>query len=127
MSSLPSLVIAASALFAASSGYAAPDTSSAAPIALPCARCFPSSRDADGQPHRLFAATSTRPEASDEATARATSGDVHVSIKEWGTPTPRSHPHDPLVTVDGAIWYTGQMANLLGRLDPITEQFKNIT
>ena len=53
-------------------------------------------------------------------TATAAGDDIHVAIKEWRTPTPRSHPHDPLVTSDGAIWYTGQMANLLGRLDPKT-------
>ena len=49
---------------------------------------------------------------------------VDVSIKEWLVPTPGSHPHDPLATTDGAIWYTGQMANLLGRLDPRTGEFK---
>jgi virginiamycin B lyase len=49
---------------------------------------------------------------------------VEVSIKEWPVPTPGSHPHDPLATQDGSIWYTGQMANLLGRLDPRTGEFK---
>ncbi|HEY6005850.1 MAG TPA: hypothetical protein VIV57_23415 [Anaeromyxobacter sp.] len=45
-------------------------------------------------------------------------GGVRVTIKEWPLPTPGSRPHDPLATPDGAIWYTGQFANLLGRLDP---------
>jgi virginiamycin B lyase len=45
-------------------------------------------------------------------------GAVQVSIREWPLPTPGSRPHDPLATPDGAIWYTGQFANLLGRLDP---------
>src|SRR5215471_8419017 len=49
---------------------------------------------------------------------------AQVSIKEWVVPTPGSHPHDPLATSDGFIWYTGQMANLLGRLDPRTGEFK---
>jgi hypothetical protein len=49
---------------------------------------------------------------------------VEVSIKEWVVPTPGSHPHDPLATPDGSIWYTGQMANLLGRLDPRTGEFR---
>src|SRR5262245_7897508 len=49
---------------------------------------------------------------------------VEVSIKEWVVPTSGSHPHDPLATPDGSIWYTGQMANLLGRLDPRTGEFK---
>lgn len=51
-------------------------------------------------------------------------GDVKVSIEEWLAPTPGSRPHDPLATPDGAIWYTGQFANVLGRLDPQTKQIK---
>jgi virginiamycin B lyase len=47
-----------------------------------------------------------------------------VSIKEWDVPTPRSRPHDPALAPDGSLWYTGQMANKLGRLDPKTGQFK---
>jgi virginiamycin B lyase len=47
-------------------------------------------------------------------------GPVKVTIKEWDLPTPGSRPHDPLATPDGAIWYTGQMANVLGRVDPKT-------
>ena len=45
-------------------------------------------------------------------------GSAHVEIKEWMVPTPGSRPHDPLAYPDGSIWYTGHMANLLGRLDP---------
>lgn len=51
-------------------------------------------------------------------------GPVKVKIDEWVVPTPGSRPHDPLATPDGAIWYTGQFANLLGRLDPKTHQIK---
>ena len=51
-------------------------------------------------------------------------GSVEVSIEEWLVPTAGSHPHDPLAAADGSIWYTGQMANLLGRLDPKTGEFK---
>jgi virginiamycin B lyase len=51
-------------------------------------------------------------------------GSVKVAIEEWLVPTPGSRPHDPLATPDGAIWYTGQFANLLGRLDPKTHQIK---
>jgi hypothetical protein len=36
----------------------------------------------------------------------------------------RKHPHDPLAAADGSIWYTGQMASTLGRLDPKTGVFK---
>jgi virginiamycin B lyase len=51
-------------------------------------------------------------------------GPAKVSIKEWQVPTPGSRPHDPLATEDGALWYTGQMNNVLGRLDPKTGHFK---
>jgi virginiamycin B lyase len=51
-------------------------------------------------------------------------GVAEVSIKEWQVPTPGSRPHDPLAAPDGAIWYSGQMANVLGRLDPRTGQIK---
>jgi virginiamycin B lyase len=51
-------------------------------------------------------------------------GPVNVTMKSWTVPTPGSRPHDPLATHDGALWYTGQMANVLGRLDPATGQFK---
>jgi virginiamycin B lyase len=51
-------------------------------------------------------------------------GNTQVTIKEWVVPTPGSRPHDPLATADGAIWYTGQFANVLGRLDPKTGTIK---
>ena len=51
-------------------------------------------------------------------------GKVQVAIKEWTVPTPGSRPHDPLATPDGAIWYSGQMANVLGRLDPKTGEIR---
>ncbi len=51
-------------------------------------------------------------------------GPARVSIKEWRVPTAGSRPHDPLATADGALWYTGQMTNVLGRLDPKTGRFK---
>jgi len=47
-----------------------------------------------------------------------------VTIREWDVPTPNSRPHDPEVAPDGALWYTGQLANKLGRLDPKTGVIK---
>jgi virginiamycin B lyase len=47
-------------------------------------------------------------------------GNADVSFTEWEVPTPGSRPHDPLAYADGSIWYTGHMANVLGRLDPKT-------
>jgi virginiamycin B lyase len=51
-------------------------------------------------------------------------GAVEVSIKEWPVATPGSRPHDPLAARDGSLWYSGQLANVLGRLDPATGQIK---
>jgi virginiamycin B lyase len=44
-------------------------------------------------------------------------GPVSVSIKEWIVPSLGSRPHDPLAARDGSIWWTGQFASKLGRLD----------
>lgn len=47
-----------------------------------------------------------------------------ANIKEYDVPTPKSRPHDPALAPDGSLWYTGQGANKLGRLDPSTGAFK---
>ncbi len=54
----------------------------------------------------------------------AIQGPASVSMTAWQVPTPGSRPHDPLAASDGSLWYTGQMANVLGRLDPATGRFK---
>jgi virginiamycin B lyase len=51
-------------------------------------------------------------------------GNVEVSFQEWKLPTPGSRPHDPLAAPDGTIWYSGQMASLLGHIDPKTGEIK---
>jgi virginiamycin B lyase len=51
-------------------------------------------------------------------------GPVDVNIKEWPVATVGSRPHDPLAARDGSLWYTGQLANKLGRLDPKTGEIK---
>jgi len=56
--------------------------------------------------------------------AKIISGPINVAIKEWVVPTPGSRPHDPMYAPDGLVWYTGQMANVLGRFDPKTATFK---
>src|SRR5881396_2530327 len=56
--------------------------------------------------------------------AVAVPGAAKVSMKAWPAPTPGSRPHDPLAARDGSLWYTGQMANVLGRVDPKTGKVK---
>jgi virginiamycin B lyase len=43
-----------------------------------------------------------------------------VSIHEFDVPTKDSRPHDPAAAPDGALWFTEQKADKLGRLDPKT-------
>ena len=54
-------------------------------------------------------------------------GPAQASITLWDVPTIGSRPHDPLATSDGAIWWTGQLANKLGRLDPKTGAIREYT
>lgn len=56
--------------------------------------------------------------------AKLVDGPVKVNMQAWQVPTPGSRPHDPLGASDGSIWYTGQMANILGRVNPITGEIK---
>jgi len=52
---------------------------------------------------------------------------VDVKIEQWMTPSNPPYPHDPAVAPDGSVWYTGQRANVIGRFDPTTQQFKEYT
>ncbi len=45
-------------------------------------------------------------------------GPASVSIREWMAQSLGSRPHDPLEAPDGSLWWTGQYANVLGRVDP---------
>jgi virginiamycin B lyase len=52
------------------------------------------------------------------------SGPATVNIKEWMAPTLGSRPHDSHAAADGSIWWTGQFASKLGRLDPRSGQIR---
>jgi virginiamycin B lyase len=69
-----------------------------------------------------YLATHFPPKAAPQAVV--VPGKAEVSFQEWVVPTAGSRPHEPLAAPDGSIWYTGQMANVVGRLDPATGQFK---
>jgi virginiamycin B lyase len=60
----------------------------------------------------------------DRPAASIVQGPVKVSMKSWNASTPGSRPHDPLAAHDGSLWYSGQMANVLGRVDPKTGKVK---
>jgi virginiamycin B lyase len=54
-------------------------------------------------------------------------GPAKVNIRLWDVPTQGSRPHDPLASRDGAIWWTGQLSNKLGRVDPRTNAIREYT
>ncbi len=62
-----------------------------------------------------------RPRPTAAVPASAT---TQVSFKEWPVLTAGAFPHDPLATADGALWYAGQQASLLGRIDPKSGSIK---
>lgn len=51
-------------------------------------------------------------------------GDVKIAYKEWTVPTLGQRSRDPVEAADGSIWWAGQFANLIGRLDPATGAMK---
>jgi virginiamycin B lyase len=54
-------------------------------------------------------------------------GPVKVDIEMWDVPTLGSRPHDPLAARDGSIWWTGQLVNKLGRVEPKTGAIREYT
>jgi virginiamycin B lyase len=52
------------------------------------------------------------------------SGPVQVTFKEWIVPTLGQRARDPLQRADGTIYWTGQFASLVGRLNPATGEMK---
>jgi virginiamycin B lyase len=67
--------------------------------------------------------TSSFPERPRPA-ATLLGGPVEITIREWPVLTEGSRPHDPLAARDGSIWYSGQLANTLGRLDLATGEIR---
>ena len=55
------------------------------------------------------------------------SGPVKARIDLWDVPTLGSRPHDPRAAKDGSIWWTGQLSNKLGRIDPKTGTIREYT
>jgi virginiamycin B lyase len=51
-------------------------------------------------------------------------GPVQVSFKEWMVPTLGQRARDPFQLKDGTIWWTGQFASVIGKLNPKTGEMK---
>jgi virginiamycin B lyase len=52
--------------------------------------------------------------------ARLVPGDARIAFTEWQAPTLGQRARDPIEAADGSIWWAGQWADLVGRLDPVT-------
>jgi virginiamycin B lyase len=51
-------------------------------------------------------------------------GPERITFKEWQTPTLGARSRDPIQAPDGTIWYAGQWANVIGRINPKTGEMK---
>jgi virginiamycin B lyase len=51
-------------------------------------------------------------------------GDAKIAFKEWTVPTLGQRSRDPVEAPDGSIWWVGQWADLIGRINPKTGSMK---
>ena len=51
-------------------------------------------------------------------------GSASISFTEWTVPTLGQRSRDPVQAPDGSIWWAGQWGNLIGRIDPKTNEMK---
>lgn len=49
-------------------------------------------------------------------------GKHRISFEEWQVPTLGQRARDPVEAPDGSIWWVGQYGNILGRIDPDTNE-----
>jgi virginiamycin B lyase len=52
------------------------------------------------------------------------SGNASIAFKDWKVPTLGQRSRDPVEAPDGSIWWVGQWADLVGRIDPKTGAMK---
>ena len=52
--------------------------------------------------------------------AASLDGSAKATLKMFPVTTPASRPHDPMAARDGSLWYTAQLSNRLGRVEPAT-------
>ncbi len=56
--------------------------------------------------------------------SRVVEGPLDISFREWVAPQLGQRARDPVEAPDGTIWYVGQRANTIGRIDPETNQIR---
>jgi len=53
-------------------------------------------------------------------TAKLVPGERRIAFTQWQVPTLGQRARDPIEAADGSIWWAGQWADLVGRIDPAT-------
>ncbi len=61
---------------------------------------------------------------SDNRAATLVDGPLEVQFKTWVTPTLGQRTRDPVEGPDGRYWWVGQHGNILGWIDPVTDEMK---
>jgi virginiamycin B lyase len=61
---------------------------------------------------------------SDRRAPSLSDGAMNVAFEEWKAPTLGQRSRDPVEAPDGSIWFAGQWADLVGRIDPATGEVK---
>ena len=56
--------------------------------------------------------------------ARQVDGDTQIAFKQWTMPTLGQRSRDPVQGTDGKIWFVGQFANLIGWINPDTNEIR---
>ncbi|WP_228768411.1 cytochrome C [Shewanella sp. TC10] len=51
-------------------------------------------------------------------------GAVNISFQEWVVPTLGQRSRDPVAAADGSIWWAGQWGNLIGQINPVTNEMR---
>jgi virginiamycin B lyase len=64
------------------------------------------------------------PASHNRRPARLVEGSLNISFREWVAPQLGQRARDPVQAPDGMIWYVGQRANTIGRIDPRTNQIR---
>src|SRR3546814_12752498 len=54
--------------------------------------------------------------------ARPVSGRAQIAFKEWQVPSLGQRSRDPVEAADGTIWWAGQWGNLIGKIEPRSEE-----
>lgn len=51
-------------------------------------------------------------------------GEFKIAFKEWKVPTLGQRARDPVEAADGTIWWAGQFGNVIGQINPKTDEMK---